>query len=176
MRFFANVRQDLSRYSNNGRWLYSLKIILVSHSFHLVLIYRVGVFLSRIPFIGSFLRVMIEYFMRIVFASDISLRSRIGAGLVIMHGHDIVIGSQVVIGRNCKILNGVTLGNKDTEASVNQQPVLGDNVIVGSGAKILGAIKLGDNVKVGANTVVLIDVPPGSTIVGVPGRCVAKNL
>lgn len=63
-----------------------------------------------------------------------------------MHGHDIVIGSSVVIGRNCKILNGVTFGNKDTEALDNQQPCLGDNVVVGTGAKILGG-KIGSRVK-----------------------------
>ncbi|WP_218279024.1 serine O-acetyltransferase [Pseudomonas sp. SWI6] len=130
--------------------------------------------MAKAPLAGGLLRVLIEYLIRVIYASDISLKSRIGSGLVIMHGHDIVIGSDVVIGCNCKILNGVTLGNKDTEVSFNQQPSLGDNVVVGAGAKILGAITVGSGARVGANSVVLTDVPPGATVVGVPGRCIVK--
>ena len=174
MKVFSNVRRDLSRYANGGGWLGSFKIIMVSHSFHLVLLYRFGVWLSKVPRIGAFFRVLIEYLIRVIYASDISLRSRIGSGLVIMHGHDIVIGSDVVIGCNCKILNGVTLGNKDTEVSFNQQPSLGNDVVIGSGAKILGAITVGSGARVGANSVVLTDVPPGVTAVGVPARCILK--
>ncbi|EES8386106.1 serine acetyltransferase, partial [Escherichia coli] len=118
----------------------------------------------------AFFRLVIEYSIRIIFSSDISLRARIGGGLVIMHGHDIVIGRDVVIGRNCKILNGVTLGNKDTESTENQQPVVGDNVIIGTGAKILGKVVIGNNVKIGANSVVISDIAPDSVAVGIPAR------
>ncbi|QQZ37593.1 serine O-acetyltransferase [Pseudomonas sp. SK2] len=173
MKFFSNIHSDLLRFSNNGGALRNLKIVLVSHSFHLVALYRIGVFASKLPLGGELIRVFFEYLIRIVYASDISLRSKIGPGLVIMHGHDIVIGSAVVIGENCKILNGVTLGNKDTESSVNQQPIVGDNVVIGSGAKILGSIVVGDGAKIGANSVIIKDVPSGATVVGVPGRLIS---
>lgn len=172
---FLNIRADMSRLSRNGSFLTKLKICLISHTFHLVLLYRIGKYMSKIPVVGGVLRVFFESIIRIVYSSDISLKSKIGPGLVIIHGHDIVIGGSVCIGCNCKILNGVTLGNKDTESPINQQPTLGDNVVVGSGAKILGQIKIGDNVVVGANSVVINNVPDNNTAVGVPSRNVGNG-
>jgi serine O-acetyltransferase len=167
---FYNIEKDLSAFTKDGSFIAKMKCVLIGHTFHLVLLYRIGSYFSRTPIIGGLFRVLLEYFMRVVYASDISLKSQIGPGLVIVHGHDIVIGGNVRIGKKCKILNGVTLGNKDTESSINQQPTVGDNVVIGSGAKILGAIQIGDNVIIGANSVVLIDVPPNSTCVGVPAK------
>lgn len=149
-----------------------LKAILVSHSFHMVVMIRIGQTASCIPLVGSFIRVLIEYFIRIVYASDISCRAIIGPGLMIMHGHDIVIGANVEIGANCKLFNGVTLGNRNTEVPCNDQPKVGNYVVLGTGAKILGGIQLGDYAKVGANSVVLIDVPDKRVAVGVPAKLV----
>lgn len=168
------LREDLSAATASGGMSIKLKIIFFSHAFHLVFLYRIGSLLSIIPMFGSILRVVFEYAIRIIFSSDISLKSKIGSGLVIVHGHDIVIGGDVIIGKNCKILNGVTLGNKDTESNVNQQPRVGDNVVIGTGAKLLGRIVVGDNATIGANSVVLSDVPPGSTFAGVPAKAVRK--
>lgn len=172
---FSNLKEDLAAVSGDGSVANKIKIILLSHAFHIVVCYRAGAYLSKTKLIGSFLRVLFEYFIRVFYASDISLKSKVGAGLIIMHGHDIVIGSDVVIGKNCKILNGVTLGNKDTTLPVNEQPVLGDNVVLGSGAKLLGKIHIGDHVIVGANSVVLKDAPAGATVVGVPARVVKEH-
>lgn len=166
------IKQDLLSCSGKIGLSNMIKVILFSHAFHLVFFYRLGCSLSKIPIAGNFLRVLVEYFIRIFFSSDISLKSKIGPGLIFVHGHDIVIGGDVVIGLNCKILNGVTLGNKDTETTLNQQPKVGDNVVIGAGAKILGDIKIGSNVRIGANSVVLIDIPDDSTAVGVPARVV----
>lgn len=169
---FSNLREDLSRVSGGGGFGLRLKICLINHAFHLVILYRTGVFFSKIPMIGSFIRILFEYLIRVIYASDISLRSKIGPGFVIVHGHDIVIGCSSQIGRNCKVLNGVTLGNKDTETQVNQQPILGDGVVVGSGAKILGFIRVGNNVIIGANSVVVKDVPSDVTVAGVPSKII----
>lgn len=170
-----NLTADIEQFSRGGGFLLKLKIIAVGHSFHLVLVYRCGVALSKLPIFGGLFRVLIEYFIRIVFSSDISLKSKIGPGLVFVHGHDIVIGSNVVIGKNCKLFNGVTLGNKDTEALSNQHPVLGNSVIVSTGAKVLGDILIGDYSVVGANSVLLKDLPSYSVAVGVPARVIKRK-
>lgn len=172
---FKTIRADLHAFTKNGTFINKAKCLIISHAFHLVLMMRFGQFVSKIPVIGSILRLITEYAIRVVFASDISLRARIGGGLVIMHGHDIVIGRDVVIGTHCKIMNGVTLGNKDTESTENQQPVVGDHVIIGTGAKILGGIVIGSNVKIGANSVVITDIASDSVAVGIPAR-VTKNV
>ena len=172
---FYNITQDLSAFTRDGNFLAKAKCIVISHTFHLVLLYRLGCTLAKLPAIGSLLRVVLEYSIRIVYASDISLKSKIGPGLMIVHGHDIVIGGDVKIGKRCKIMNGVTLGNKNIESPINQQPILGDNVVIGSGAKLLGAIQIGDNVIIGANSVVLRSVPANVVVAGIPAKIV-KNL
>lgn len=95
----------------------------------------------------------------------------IGKGLFIDHGSGVVIGETTEIGDNCTIYQGVTLGGTGKEHG-KRHPTLGDNVMVGSGAKVLGPFKVGDNAKIAANSVVLKEVPPGSTAVGVPARIV----
>ena len=97
----------------------------------------------------------------------------IGKGIFIDHGMGVVIGETTVIGNNVTLFQGVTLGGTGKEKG-KRHPTLGNNVVVGAGAKILGNIHIGDNVSVGANSVVLHDVPPNATVVGVPGR-VAKR-
>lgn len=148
------------------------KAALISHTFHMVLMIRVGQLVAKIPLAGSAMRIFVEYLIRILFASDISCKAEIGSGLAIMHGQDIVIGAYVKIGTNCKIFNGVTLGNRYTETSNSAQPKIDNNVVLGTGAKILGDIHLGDNAKVGANSVVLIDVPANRVAVGVPAKLI----
>jgi len=169
------LMDDLRSYAKDASIFTKAKVVFLSHAFHLVFFCRLGFSLGRSPFIGSFVRVVFEYAIRIIFSSDISLKAKLGSGLMIVHGHDIVIGGDVRVGQNCKILNGVTLGNKDTEVTVNAQPTLGDNVVIGSGAKILGGIVIGNNVKIGANSVVLQSFPSDLVIVGVPARAVHQN-
>lgn len=98
----------------------------------------------------------------------------IGRGLLIDHGAGVVIGETTEIGDNCTIYQGVTLGGTGKDKG-KRHPTLGNNVMVGSGAKILGPFKVGDNAKVAAGAVVLDEVPPNSTAVGVPARIVRKD-
>ncbi len=97
----------------------------------------------------------------------------IGKGLFIDHGNGVIIGETTVIGDNCTLYQGVTLGGTGKEQG-KRHPTLGNNVMVSAGAKVLGSFKIGDNSKIGAGSVVLEEVPPNSTVVGVPGRVVRR--
>lgn len=98
----------------------------------------------------------------------------IGHGLFIDHGMGVVIGETTQIGDNVTIYQGVTLGGTGKDVG-KRHPTIGNNVMIGSGAKVLGPFKVGDNSKIAANAVVLSEVPPNSTCVGVPARIVKIN-
>ena len=99
----------------------------------------------------------------------------LGKGLFIDHGTGVVIGETTVVGENCTIYQGVTLGGTGKDKGAKRHPTIGDNVMVGAGAKVLGPITIGNNVRVAAGAVVLSDVPDNCTVVGVPARIVRKN-
>ena len=98
----------------------------------------------------------------------------IGRGLFIDHGMGVVIGETTIIGDDCTIYQGVTLGGTGKEKG-KRHPTLGNNVMVGSGAKVLGPFTVGDNSMIAAGAVVLSEVPPNSTCVGVPARVVKRE-
>ncbi len=98
----------------------------------------------------------------------------IGKGLFIDHGMGVVIGETAVIGDNCLLYQGVTLGGTGKDKG-KRHPTLGDNVLVGSGAKVLGPFTVGNNVKIAANAVVLSAIPDDCTAVGVPARIVKRR-
>lgn len=98
----------------------------------------------------------------------------IGRRLFIDHGMGVVIGETCEIGDNVTIYQGVTLGGTGKEKG-KRHPTIGNNVIIASGAKVLGSMRIGDNSKIGAGSVVLQEVPPHSTVVGIPGRIVVQN-
>ncbi len=98
----------------------------------------------------------------------------IGDGVFIDHGMGVVIGETTIIGDNCTIYQGVTLGGTGKDKG-KRHPTIGNNVVIGSGAKVLGPFTVGDNSKIAANAVVLSEVPANCTVVGVPGRVVRKN-
>ncbi len=100
--------------------------------------------------------------------------AQIGKGLFIDHGHGVIIGETTIIGDNCTLYQGVTLGGTGKEHG-KRHPTIGNNVMVSAGAKVLGSFTIGDNSKIGAGSVVLSEVPPNSTVVGVPGRVVRRN-
>jgi serine O-acetyltransferase len=100
--------------------------------------------------------------------------ARLGAGLFIDHGMGVVIGETTEVGANCTLYQGVTLGGTSLKKE-KRHPTLGNNIVVGAGAKILGAITIGDHSKIGAGSVVVTEVPPHSTVVGVPGRVVQRS-
>lgn len=100
--------------------------------------------------------------------------AQIGKGFFIDHGSGVIIGETTIIGDNVTLYQGVTLGGTGKESG-KRHPTLCDNVMVSAGAKILGSFTIGENSKIGAGSVVLEEVPPNCTVVGVPGRIVKRN-
>ena len=98
----------------------------------------------------------------------------IGKGLFIDHGHGVIIGETAVVGDNVTMFQGVTLGGTGKEQG-KRHPTIEDNVMISAGAKVLGSFTVGANSKIGAGSVVLQEVPPNSTVVGVPGRVVKRD-
>lgn len=101
-------------------------------------------------------------------------KTRIGSGLYIGHFGGIFVNDQSVIGRDCNLSQGVTIGQANRGRNVGS-PVIGDGVYIGPGAKIIGAVKVGNNVAVGANAVVTRDVPDDSVVVGVPAEVISLD-
>jgi serine O-acetyltransferase len=120
---------------------------------------------ARVPVLPR----MIAYVTRSVTGVEIHPAAEIGREFFIDHGSGVVIGETARIGDRVTLYQGVTLGGTGFQRG-KRHPTLGDNVTVGSGAKLLGPIAVGDNAKIGANTVVVEDVPPGATVVGNPGH------
>ncbi len=105
---------------------------------------------------------------------DIHPGAEIGKGFFIDHGIGVIIGETAIVGDNVTLYQGVTLGGTGKEKG-KRHPTLRDNVMVSAGAKILGSFTIGENSKIGAGSVVLEEVPPNSTVVGVPGRVVKRD-
>ncbi len=150
-----------------------IEVILSYSGLHAIVFHRLNHFLwnAGIPVLPRFLSQLVKIFTGI----EIHPAARIGGGFFIDHGTGVVIGETAEIGENCLLYQGVTLGGTGKETG-KRHPTLHNNVVVGTGAKVLGAITIGDNVKIGANSVVLHDVPKNSIVVGVPGRVIKKKV
>jgi len=173
---FDYIRSDLAAQTNHASGVRAFKAAISSHTFHMTVLIRFGCWSrSNLGKVGNVAGAITEYLIRVIYASDISCKAKIGRYFRIMHGQDIVIGSDVVIGDNCKVFNSVTFGNKDTEDPTgNAQPTVGNNCVIGAGAKLLGGIVIGDNVRIGANAVVIRSVPGNAIAVGVPARIISR--
>ncbi len=146
-----------------------LEVALTYAGFHALLFYRFAHWMAkkRIPFLPRAL----SQLARFITGIEIHPGAAIGSGLFIDHGMGVVIGETTEIGDNVTLFQGVTLGGTGKQRG-KRHPTLGSHVVVGAGAKVLGPIKIGDYVKIGANSVVLQDVPDHSTVVGIPGKIV----
>jgi serine O-acetyltransferase len=111
---------------------------------------------------------------RMLTGIEIHPGAKLGEGLFIDHGMGVVIGETAEVGNNVTLYQGVTLGGTGKEKG-KRHPTVGNNVVIATGAKVLGSFKVGDNSKIGAGSVVLSEVPPNSTVVGIPGKVVVKN-
>ena len=167
---FRTLRDDLAVvFERDPAATSRLEVFLTYAGFHGLLAYRVAhrLHLWGIPFVPR----LMSQVARLLTGIEIHPAAKIGSGFFIDHGMGVVIGETAEIGNYVTLFQGVTLGGTGKERG-KRHPTLGDHVVVGAGAKILGGIRIGDNVKIGANSVVLKSVPPNSTVIGVPGRVI----
>jgi len=150
----------------------SLQIILLYAGFHAIVAYRIAHVLwkFKIPLLPRAISQIARFFT----GTEIHPGAHIGNGLFIDHAMGVVIGETTVIGTDVTLFQGVTLGGTGKETG-KRHPTLGNNIVVGAGAKVLGNITIGDNSYIGANAVVIKDVPPNSTAVGVPARITKQD-
>ena len=149
-----------------------LEVLLLYQGLHALVMHRLAhlLYVLKIPFIPRFISQKMRFFTGI----EIHPGAKIGKGLFIDHGMGVVIGETAIIGDNVLLYQGVTLGGTGKEKG-KRHPTIGNNVVIGGGAKVLGNITVGDNSYVGANAVVIKDVPQNSTVVGVPGRITKQD-
>lgn len=145
-----------------------LEVLLLYSGIHSLISHRIAHFLykKRIFFIARLISQISKFFTGI----EIHPGATIGKGFFIDHGNGVVIGETAEIGDNVMIYHQVTLGGTGNEKGVKRHPTVGDNCIIGTGAKLLGNITIGNNSKIGANSVVLRNVPENATVVGIPGK------
>ncbi len=141
-------------------------------SFKAIIRYRIAhrLFVNKHYFLARW------YSQRTVRKTGIEIHpgATIGKGLFIDHGYGVVIGETAIVGDNVTLYQGVTLGGTGKEHG-KRHPTIGNNVMISAGAKVIGSFTVGENSKIGAGSVVLSEVPPNSTVVGVPGRVVKRD-
>ena len=149
-----------------------LQVFLLYPSIHAVIHHKISHILYKKKII--FLARLISQISRFFTGIEIHPGAQIEKHLFMDHGMGIVIGETSIIGENVTIYHGVTLGGVSLDKG-KRHPTIGNNVIIGAGAKVLGNITIGDNSKIGANSVILKDIPKDSVAVGVPGKIITKS-
>jgi serine O-acetyltransferase len=165
---FARLKADLARawgYGSGGK-ISKLGEVLRSPGVHAVIVLRFGQWTAGLPWLlrlplGAVYAILNELIM-IVWGIAVPRRARIGGGLYIGHFGGIILNGQTVIGRNCTLSQGVTIGDN------GGSPVVGDDVYIGPGAKVFGPIRVGNNVKIGANAVIHADLPDDAVAAAPP--------
>ncbi len=144
-----------------------IEVILLYPGFHILIYHKIAHFLynKKLKFLSRLVSQMGRFFTGI----EIHPGAKIGKRLFIDHGMGIVIGETAIIGDDCTIYHGATLGGTGKDKN-KRHPTIGNNVMIGSGAKILGPINIGENVKIGAGAIVLKNIPSNCTVVGIPAN------
>ena len=162
---FKKLKYDIENVMKNDPAARTkLEVLLLYQSIHVLIFYRIAHGLYKIKLF--FLARLVSQLGRFFTGIEIHPGAKIGKGLFIDHGMGVVIGETAEIGDNVTIYHGVTLGGTGKDNG-KRHPTVGNNVIIGCGAKILGPISIGDGAKIGANSVVLKNVPKGKTAVGI---------
>lgn len=171
MGMIRNIKEEIAIIKERDPAIHSSMEVFLYPSFKVMLHYRFAhkLYLKKHYFWARYVS------QRAVRKTGIEIHpgAQIGKGLFIDHGNGVIIGETTIIGDNVTLYQGVTLGGTGKEHG-KRHPTIGNNVMISAGAKVLGSFTIGDNSKIGAGSVVLEEVPPGSTVVGVPGRVVKR--
>lgn len=172
MGFFKSFKEETMIIKERDPAIKSNMEVLLYPSFKAILHYRTAhkLYLKKHYFLARLISQRTAHKTGI----EIHPGAQIGKGLFIDHGHGVVIGETAILGDNVTLYQGVTLGGNGKEHG-KRHPTIGNNVMISSGARVLGSFTVGDNSKIGAGSVVLSEVPPNSTVVGVPGRVVKRD-
>ena len=169
---FRNLRYDLNKVMENDPAARSkIEVFLLYPTIHALIAYRIShyLYINKLFFLARLISQISRFFTGI----EIHPGAKIGRGVVIDHGMGVVIGETAEIGDNVLLYHGVTLGGTGKDKG-KRHPTVGNNVVIGAGAKVLGPIYIGSNSKIGANSVVLNNVPEGATAVGIPAKNIIK--
>ena len=169
---FRNLRYDLNKVMENDPAARSkIEVFLLYPTIHALIAYRIShyLYINKLFFLARLISQISRFFTGI----EIHPGAKIGRGLVIDHGMGVVIGETAEIGDDVLLYHGVTLGGTGKDKG-KRHPTVGNNVVIGAGAKVLGPIYIGSNSKIGANSVVLNNVPEGATAVGIPAKNIIK--
>lgn len=169
---FKNLKYDLNKVMENDPAARSkIEVFLLYPTIHALIAYRIShyLYINKLFFLARLISQISRFFTGI----EIHPGAKIGRGLVIDHGMGVVIGETSEIGDNVLLYHGVTLGGTGKDKG-KRHPTVGNNVVIGAGAKVLGPIYIGSNSKIGANSVVLNNVPEGATAVGIPAKNIIK--
>ena len=172
MSIISNIKEEIQIIRERDPAIHSSMEVFLYPSFKVMMHYRVAhkLYQKGHYFLARWIS------QRAVRKTGIEIHpgAQIGRGLFIDHGNGVIIGETTIIGDNVTLYQGVTLGGTGKEHG-KRHPTLGNNVMVSAGAKVLGSFTIGDNSKIGAGSVVLSEVPPNGTVVGVPGRVVKRD-
>jgi serine O-acetyltransferase len=169
---FSGLREDIRTIFKRDPAARTVAEVLFSYpGFHAVIIHRVAhrLWRSRMYFLGRFA----SHMGRFLTGIEIHPGAKIGRAFFIDHGMGVVIGETAEVGDNVTLYHGVTLGGTTWQKG-KRHPTIGSNVVIGAGAKVLGPVHIGANTRIGANSVVLNDIPPNSIVVGIPGKVVFR--
>ena len=170
---FERIKEDIdAAFQNDPAARSKLEVILCYPGVHALWLHRISHYLRKRGW--NLLARLISHANRFLTGIEIHPAAEIGRGVFIDHGMGVVIGETAVIGEGCLIYKGVVLGGTTTEKT-KRHPTLCKKIIVGSNACILGNITIGDYVRIGSGSVVVKDVPPHATVVGVPGRIIEQK-
>ena len=171
------IKQDLMRSSDSVTKIAALKFLITNASFKMTFLFRVGSYLQK-KHCKFFYYLVAWHYKQLMYKTGIQLPigTQVGEGLKFYHFSNVVVNKNAIIGSNASIYNGVTIGINLSPDGNTLSPIIGDNVVLCTGAKVIGNVKVGSYSVIGANAVVVKDIPEKCVAAGVPAKVLQENV